>query len=203
MTKNSGKRIVIFGGAFNPPHLGHVSVIRSVLKKFPCDEIWVMPSADRHDKAMSVSGQHRFKMVEILIKELFQDAKVPIKIPTLELDRPKLTTTYETKTELENQYPDFEFYFVVGSDSFNDIKTKWVNGEKLYKEANFIVLVRPGISLPENLPKNVMVLERNLDPSNFSSTDVRSLIASGKPVSQYLSKGVSEYIKENNLYKVV
>jgi len=196
------KKIVIFGGAFNPPHFGHTSVIQAILEKFPCDEIWVMPSADRHDKAISVSGQQRSKMVEILIKELFQDVKVPIKISTLELDRLRLTTTYETKVELEKNFPKCKFYFVLGSDSFNDIKTKWVNGEKLYKEANFIVLIRPGISLPESLPQNVTLLERNLGLSNFSSTDIRSLIASGNLADQYLSKGVSQYIKENNLYRL-
>ena len=199
---NKNKKILIFGGAFNPPHLDHASIIGTLLKQFPCDEIWVMPSADRHDKTIGVSGEHRLKMIEIFIKELFPNPKVPIIISTLELNRPKLTTTYETKLELEKSYPDYEFYFVVGADSFNDIKTKWVNGEKLYKEARFIVLPRPGILLPESTPDNAFVLQnKNNDAPDISSTIIRSLIKEGKSIGEHTAKAVVEYIKNNNLYK--
>ena len=72
------KKIALYGGAFSPPHLGHASVIEAILRLFPCDEIWVMPSADRHDKIVSASGEHRIKMLELMITELFPEYILPI-----------------------------------------------------------------------------------------------------------------------------
>ena len=198
---NKHKKIVIFGGAFNPPHFGHAVIIENLLSQFPCDEIWVMPSADRHDKTIGVSGKHRLKMLEILIKESFLNPKIPIKISTIELDRPRLTTTYDTKLELEKKHPNYEFYFVVGADSFNDIKTKWVNGEKLYKEAKFIVFSRPDVPLPEFLPENAVLLKKATAGTDISSTMMRSLIGEEKSIEKYTAKAVAGYIRENKLYK--
>ena len=76
----SSPRVALYGGAFSPPHLGHASLIEAILRLFPCDEIWVMPSADRHDKKISAPGKSRIEMLEILIQELFPNSKIPILI---------------------------------------------------------------------------------------------------------------------------
>ena len=64
------KKIVIYGGAFNPPHIGHAIAIENVLRLFPCDEIWVMPTADRHDKKIKVDGVHRVQMLNLMVQEI-------------------------------------------------------------------------------------------------------------------------------------
>ena len=194
------KKIALFGGAFSPPHLGHASVIEAILASFPCDEIWIMPSADRHDKKISAAGEQRKEMLEIMISDLFANPEVPIVVSDLELKRNKPTTTYETKLELEEKYTDCRFYFVLSSENLGDIEKKWINGEKLYKEMNFVAIKNPNIPLPEKLPDHITILE-NAARLDISSTLVRDLIKNGFSGLPYLTKGVAEYIAKNHLYK--
>jgi len=193
------RKVVIYGGAFSPPHLGHASVIEAVLRLFPCDEIWIMPSADRHDKKMSASGDHRVKMWQIMLKELFWEPKIPIKLSSVELERGKKTSTYETHLELKNKFSDNEFNFIIGSDILNDLPN-WINGEKILKEVRFIAMKKPNGDIPEKLPKYITALD-DVVWDNVSSTFLRKLISSGYSGIPYLTKGVAEYIQKNNLYK--
>lgn len=175
------KKIVIYGGAFNPPHIGHAIAIDETIRTFVCDEIWIMPSANRRDKNINVSGKHRVNMIKIMLSELFPNPKVPVKISTLELERPALTTTYDTQIELNKKYPNSEFYFLVGKDIFKDIKTKWINGKKLLRIAKFITV-----------SKRV----------NVSSTFVRELISKGQRGVPYIIPAVARYIQENGFYRL-
>src|SRR3990167_4035831 len=132
------KKIALYGGTFSPPHIGHASVIEAILRLFPCDEIWVMPSADRHDKTASAQSEHRLKMLRTMIGELFPNPNIPMLVSDFEIRTNKPTVTYETLQALKKEYPDHEFYFVLGSENLENIKTKWINGEKLLQENNFL-----------------------------------------------------------------
>ncbi len=192
------KHIALYGGTFSPPHISHASVVEAILRLFPCDQIWILLSADRHDKKASASGKDRVQMWEILNEELFSDSKIPIKISTIELERGRPTETYETKLELEEKYPDHEFYLVVGADLVRDIPY-WQNGEKLFHEMNFVVINKPYTELPDILPSHIDFIDTIW--TNISSTFVRELIAKGYSGTPYITPGVAKYIKENNLYK--
>lgn len=194
------KRIVIYGGSFNPPHVGHGVAIETVLRLFRCDEIWVMPSASRIDKPDLVDGEHRYKMLEIMINEFFKNSKIPIKLLRTEIDRPRLTTTLDTKLELEKTYPDTEFWFLVGSDLLFDIESHWVNGEQLYKSANFLAIKRPGFSSPQKPPRHLILLEKGTVWPMVSSTLVRDLIKEDHTPMPYVSRGVADYIAREQLY---
>ncbi|MEK7191899.1 MAG: nicotinate-nucleotide adenylyltransferase [Patescibacteria group bacterium] len=195
------KKIVIYGGAFSPPHIGHASSVEIVTRLFPCDEIWIMPSADRHDKKITASASHRLKMLKILIKEFFPNPKIPVKLSTLEIDRPKLTTTYETKLELEKKYPGAEFWFLIGSDLLLDIENKWVNGKDLYQSANFLAIKKSDAPLPDILPPKFRLLEKEVFWIDISSTFIRNLLGKGYSGLPYISPGVAEYVRKNGLYQ--
>ena len=192
------KKVVVYGGAFSPPHLGHAAIIENVLRYFPCNEIWVMPSADRYDKKITASADHRLQMLAIIIQELFPNPIVPIKISSLEIEQKNPATTYRTKLLLEKLYPENQFYFLVGSDIFPDIEKSWTDGKELFATANFLVVKRPGFNLPETV-LNVHVL-KSANSLNISSTTIRNLIQNGHTTLPHLSQGVALYIKEKNLY---
>lgn len=195
------KQIAIYGGTFSPPHIGHASVIEAVLRLFPCDEIWIMPSADRHDKKVSASADHRLKMLELMISELFPKPKIPILISDTEIKRDKSTTTFETKIELENKFPDHEFYFVLGSELLADVENKWIDGKKLFQEMNFVAIKKPYFSLPKRLPPQLTLLE-DIVWFNISSTFIRKLLGDGFSGIPYLSQQVSDYIRKYRLYLI-
>src|SRR3989338_1468588 len=194
------KRIAIYGGAFSPPHIGHASVIEAVLRLFACDELWVMPSADRHDKVVSASGSHRVKMLNIMLKELFPNSKIPVIVSDIELKRGQPIVTYETQKIIKEKYQDHEFHFVLGSENLSTIETKWVNGKKLFQETNFVAVRNPLLLLSEKLPPHLFIID-DIPWTNASSTFVRRIISEGHSGLPYITSSVARYIKENSLYK--
>ncbi len=218
--KNIIKKIVIFGGAFNPPHVGHMTGIEAVLRNFPADEIWLLPSADRRDKKIDVSGKHRVRMLKICLSEFFNPTPLPpplvkrrgqdkelvqslpkIIISDLELRRPSLSTTFDTKKKLEKLYPKYKFYFLIGSPLLGDIRNKWVKGKELWKSAHFLALMKPGAKIPSRLPRNIKVLDQNIIWLDMSSTQIRILLRTGYSGIPYVTPSVAKYIKKNGLYK--
>lgn len=203
------KKIVIYGGSFNPPHVGHMIAIEAVLRNFKCDEIWVMPSSERLDKHIGVAGYDRVNMLKITLKEFFPPSslklrrarKTKIKISDLELLRPKLTTTYDTKMELERLYPRAEFYFLIGSELLWDIRYGWVRGNELWENANFLAISKPDTKVPPKLPPNIRLVDKDIVWVNISSTAVRNFIKKGYSGIPYIHAKVAAYIKKNGLYR--
>ncbi len=196
------KKILIYGGAFSPPHLGHASAVSLALRSFPCDEIWVMPSADRRDKKITAGAEDRKRMLEIMIHELFPRPATPVTVSTLEIDRPKPTTTYETLMELNGQFPGSEFYFLIGADVVGDIESKWFNGKEIYRLANFVVMDCRGVPVPSGLPDNFIHLPgRKGLTGDISSTMIRNMLGERKNPDHCLTPGVAAYIREMKLYQ--
>lgn len=160
-----------------------------------------MPSADRRDKKMGVSGKHRLDMLSLMVKELFPSSRIPIRISGMELDRPSPTATVDTKAELEVKYPEAEFYFLVGSDIVGEIRSKWVRGEELWETARFLVIKRSPEFGPAELPPRSILLETDTTWIDVSSTFVRKLISADHNGIPYIAKGVADYICDNKLYR--
>jgi nicotinate-nucleotide adenylyltransferase len=203
MPSRPQKKTVIFGGAFSPPHLGHAIAIEKVVRLFPCDEVWLMPSADRKDKVITGGAEDRIRMLERMVSDLFPASSVPISISRIEVDRPRLTTTYETKLELEANYPDHTFYFYMGIENLAGIESSWVNGPELLASAHILTISRPGREV--GVPENFAVLELVHLPGEeggmeVSSTFLRNLAKSGRSLLPYVSSSVDRYIRESGLY---
>ncbi|MDE1874943.1 MAG: nicotinate-nicotinamide nucleotide adenylyltransferase [Patescibacteria group bacterium] len=199
------KTIALFGGAFNPPHVGHSAVVRALDALDFIDEIWLMPSANRWDKAIGVSGPDRLRMIDLMIDDMHLDAAKPVRGFDHEVRKPNLSTTYETKTELEKLYPYHEFHFVFGSDVVPNIAATWVNGKEFFEAANFIFIERPGhpkldraslpphsiaISLPDDIVRR----------ADVSSTIVRAAASDRTAIGRHVSPSVAEFIEVNRFY---
>ena len=202
MSNKKHKKIVLYGGSFNPPHIGHAIAVEAVLRNFKCDEIWIMPSSERLDKRIGISGKDRAAMLNIMIKEFFSHhPATPIKISQLELNRPGLTTTFDTKTELERLYPKNRFYFLIGSDLLWDIRNKWVKGRELWRSAYFLAIRKPGAKIPPKMPPNIKLVDKDIVWVNVSSTLIRNFIKKGYSGIPYIHPRVAKYIKKYKLYK--
>ncbi len=195
------KKIALFGGAFNPPHRGHSAVVKALDSLDGVDEVWLMPSANRWDKAMTVSGPDRLRMIDLMIDDDHFRSRKPIRAFDHEVRKPNLSTTFETKAELEKLYPYHEFYFVCGSDVVPDIPTKWMHGKELYETTGFIFVDRPGSKpLSEMLmPKNFKTIEMK-NSAAISSTLIRSLASDEMALKKYVTSSVAEFITQKGLY---
>jgi len=183
-------KIILFGGAFDPPHRGHQQVVKNILQKKIADELWYVP-VGTHDfqKEMS-SAEHRVAMLKLILQD-------NTRIEDCEINRPGVDHTYDTLNELSDLYPEHEFSFLIGSDNLEKFHL-WGSYEKMLKRYKFYVYPRK--NFPMKLLNNMIAL-KNFSEIDVSSTQIRSLVENGKSVEELVGLEMAEYIKKNNLYK--
>lgn len=190
------KNIAVYGGAFNPPTIAHEAVAKSCLQRPDVSEVWLMPSADRYDKKFDIADVHRTKMLELVAGYLSEFGVVKVsKLELEELSPP--TQTKKTFDELKRRFPNLNFRFVLGFDTYISMP-EWNGGKQL--QASLPILVSPRFGLEVNLGKNAIALEPIDSASDITSTEVRRRIIVGQSIESLVRPEVAEYIKANNLY---
>ncbi len=194
------RKVALFGGTFDPPHLGHILTITALLNSGFVDEVWVVPVGDdRADKVPCVSSRHRRAMVDLVLRDCF--AGEVVRLEPIQLDG-KLpgSFTVDLLRELRRQVPDAEFSFVIGADNALKIKD-WKEGAWLWEYAQFVVMPRLGEPEPRGLPENFRVLPLNsCVHTDASSSCVREVLSTGGRLNGVLPLSLRAYICDNALY---
>ena len=156
------KRIAFYGGSFDPPHIGHLTIARKLSELFVLDEFTFIPAfhAPHKKRKKPTSAFHRFAMLSLATEN-----KSEIKISTLELEAPEKPFTYETQAKLKKDSSDAEIFFVIGADSWAEIDS-WREWKKVLTQTNIIVVTRPdydiGFShITEEIRKRIISLKDN------------------------------------------
>jgi len=198
-------RVAILGGAFDPIHVSHIQLAQFVLNASgQFDEVWLMSAYNHMYNKDMVSAEHRLKMCEI-------SAKVDnrIKVFDYEIKNKLKGETYyffkklKEEKELTEKY---QFSMIMGLDNANTFD-KWVNYEELERLAQFVVVPRLGVERDLNvnwyLQKLHIFLNKETYIREISSTEIRESLKFNLPTipTNYLDKGVYEYIIKNKLYK--
>jgi nicotinate-nucleotide adenylyltransferase len=221
-------RIGVLGGTFNPIHLGHLHIARSIQRLFSLSQVhFVVATTPPHKIPENViSFSHRYAMVSLAV------AGIPAFIPSMiELEPQCSSFTIDTMGKLAASLAQGKgvLYFIAGGDSLMEVKS-WRQSETLLNSYSFIFAVRPGTDLTEYrdaLPEQAISRVRNLtglgqtqirrriseenagEPRiyivdvgapDISATHIRNLASSGKPVHRMVSKPVYEYIRKLHLY---
>ncbi len=133
------KRIAFYGGSFDPPHTGHLTIARKLTGLFSLDEFVFVPAFHAPHKLnrQPTPAFHRYAMLCLVTQN---DLK--LKVSTVELDAPEKPFTVETQAKLKNELPDAEIFFVIGADSWMEITT-WRSWETVLTQTNIIVVTRP------------------------------------------------------------
>ena len=194
--------VLLFGGTFNPPHLGHFNIAKEVGKKLNIKKIVLLPSGNPPHKidVDVLEPKHRLNMLKLAI-----DGEYDFSISEIELKREGYTYTIDTLKELNCVYGrKYNFFYLIGADSLENL-SKWKDYEELSHVCKFVVVLRKGYtreSLEETILKNKYNAEIvDIDCVDVSSTIIRDLIKNNKDVSGLISPKVEEYIKDNNLYR--
>ncbi len=165
----SMKRIAFYGGSFDPFHCGHLTIGRELLKAFSLDEFYYVPAFHApHKHSKPVSPLHRYAM---LCLSTANDEK--LKVSPIEIEAPERPYTFETLTRLNRELPDAQIYFVMGADSWQDIRT-WREWELVLNLSNHIVVTRPGHEIG---------FSHVTDDIRAKVVDLRNLPAGPVPVS--------------------
>ena len=197
-------RIGIYGGTFNPPHIGHMRAAQQAFALLNLDKLLLIPDRIAPHKVLpqgSATAQQRMEMLKI------GAAQIPYaQISDMELRREGTSYTYLTVQELKEQYPSNELIVIMGTDMFLSFHT-WRNPDIIWKNATLAVLYRGDKGEQDAIMEQKAKLEalgakvalvRN-DVTLISSTDLRRMLIF-HCAAPYLPDGVEQYIRDNGLY---
>lgn len=184
--------ICLFGGAFDPPHLGHVQISRAIISEKVADEVWFLPVKNHHFEKKMNDIKHRLKMLEMIVPQ-----NAHMRIELYETKQQGINYTYQTMVALSKQYPVHQFSFVIGSDNLVGYD-RWLVQHPQLLDFPFFVYPREGFPF-EPMYSNMTALN-GFKTVAISSTQVREKVAKGESISGLVDPQVEQYIKENKLY---
>lgn len=197
-------KIGILGGAFDPPHMGHLIVANQIKEYLNLDEMWLMPVYSHPFSKSLSSPASRFAMTKLCETET-------IKASDFEIKKENTSYTIDTLELLEKEFPNNDFYWCIGSDMLTDFQ-KWHRWNDLVAQHNLVIYPRGTgiIDLYKNvcaafgferLPSHIYSMnQEDVVITNISSTLVRNRLKKGSSISYILPDRIIEYIKTHHLY---
>jgi len=202
------RKIALFGGTFDPIHLGHTGIAAEAVKLIGADKIIFVPAKRSPLKGFSpcASDEDRFAMIALAIA-----GNKHFELSDYELKRPEPSYTLQTVRQFQANYGSkTSIYWLIGADSIDDLP-HWYKIKELIDECNLSTMYRAGFE-PPNFSKfktlwgrrRVEKLQQNVIKTSLidiSSTEIRNRFAAGQDVTNMLSPAVADYILKHNLYK--
>ena len=188
-------KVCLFGGAFDPPHLGHQTVAAELITRGYADEVWFVPTKIHSFGKVMTAPEHRLAMLALI--------QTPqTKIETYELEQSGVSYTFNTLEALAEKYPEHQFSWVIGSDNLAKFHT-WGDAQgrdyqQLLAAFPFYIYPRHGSAFEPLYPG--MTALRELPEITVSSTQVRSLVAKNQSLTGFVQPAVADYINSHQLY---
>jgi nicotinate-nucleotide adenylyltransferase len=208
-------RLGIFGGTFDPPHVGHLLAASDAFEHLALDRLVFVPAAIQPLKARrsTASGSHRMAMVRLTL-----GAEPRFEVDSVELDRDGLSYSVDTLGDFARRFPLAERYFLVGADVLGSF-AQWRDPRTVLELATLAVLTRsdsdldaphaphamhreagtPAGALADDLAtRSTTVPTRRID---VSSTEIRDRVRTGRSIRGFVTDAVAEYISSHGLYR--
>lgn len=190
-------KIGIFGGSFDPIHIGHAIIAQHIISCGAVDQLWFMVSPVnplKVGKERQVADTDRLRMVEMVSRPM-----EGVETSAFEFSMPKPSYTIDTLNALQAKFPDDEFYLVIGADNW-EVFNKWRNSEEILAKYHLLVYPRLGyeVNIPDELKERVQLVDAPI--IELSSTQIRERLAKGLSVRYYVPDEVLGYIERKHLY---
>lgn len=194
-------RIGVFGGAFDPPHMGHVELAQAAVQEFALDRLVVLPTGHAWHKRRALSAaEHRIAMAKLAFAELPQAV-----VDARETQRAGPSYTVDTLRELQAENPQAQLYLLIGEDQARALTT-WHAWEDLPKLAIICVAARADSTgamsqfdaLEAQFPGLTVI---HMPPRELSATDLRQRAALGQSLIPLVFESVARYIDHHHLYQ--
>ena len=188
-------RTGIFGGSFNPIHIGHLALANYLCENDYIDELWFLVSPQNPFKQNEklLDDKTRLRMVNAAVRGYGR-----FYVSDFEFSLPKPSYTINTLNKLSETYTDRNFYLIIGADNWAAFD-RWKSPEEIISKHHVLVYPRLGYDIPEMLPQNVRAVDSPL--IEVSSTFIRESISQGKDVRYFLHPAVYEIIEKESLYR--
>lgn len=201
------KRIGIFGGTFDPVHLGHLIVAEQCREQGRLDAVWFIPAArppHKPDQALT-PFHHRVEMLSLAV------AGYPVfQIDPLEEERPGPSYTVDTLAQLHQRHADAEFHLIVGSDCLPDLRS-WREPARIAQQAGLLIVARPAWPLwPEEQLRQALCVPAggtlrhqvvHTPLIDIASRDIRRRRGEGRTIRYLVPRAVECYLETHGLYR--
>lgn len=189
-------RLGLFGGRFDPVHMGHLLAAQEAFEALELDELWFIPAKSPPHKPAVGSPEDRLQM--LILATLSNPAFV---VEGLELDRPGPSYTFDTVCQIKRLRPADTLFFITGVDAALGLPT-WHRAEELITKVNIVALARPGYSIDDlEPPFRGCVQTLNTRLCDVSSTEVRSRLSRRQSVRYLVPELVETYLDRTALYR--
>jgi nicotinate-nucleotide adenylyltransferase len=192
-------RLGIFGGTFDPPHVGHLLAASDAIEHLGLDQLILVPAAIQPLKLgrETAPAFHRLAMVKLTAGN---DPRLAV--DSVELDREGLSYTVDTLREFARRFPTADRFFLVGADVLSSF-AQWRDPQRVLELATLAVVTRSPDSVvmkldPEIARRVTPVPTRRVD---VSSTEIRDRVRSGRSIHGFVTDAVAEYISSHELYR--
>jgi len=182
----TARRVAIYGGSFDPPHLGHVLSVAWALSAADIDEVWALPTwKHAFGKAHGASFDARMTMCEL--------AFAPFRgVSSMDIERElgDVSRTLHTLETIRTRHPDVELRLLIGADVLQTVD-RWYRWNDVIRLAPPLVVGRDGYPAPEDCPISI---------PNVSSSDVRAALDQGRDLNGFVPTAVIAHIRKHGLY---
>ena len=188
-------RLGVYGGSFDPPHLGHLLPVIDAAEQLELDGVRYVPAATQPLKVgrASASPADRLAMTERLVRGI-----PGFTVDPAEIDRPGLSYTVDTLAKVAAELPGAELFLLLGADAYA-LFDQWREPARIRALATIVVMVRSDSVLPSSVGPEVQVLQsRRVD---VSSTELRARVRDGRTIRGFVPDAVADYIAEHRLYR--
>ncbi len=187
-------KLAIFGGTFDPIHSGHLTIAREAVRVFGLERVLFVPAARPPHKSRGTCAgyEDRYSMVRLAVK-----GEPPFEASRLEAGQVKsysVATIQRVKAQLG---PDDRLFVLIGADAFAEVRS-WYRWQEVVREAEFIVVARPGGEY--ETPPGARVQRLDTLALDVSSSEIRARLAAGETPPE-LPPAVAAYIREHGLYR--
>ena len=187
------KKVGIFGGTFDPPHLGHLRIAETAVRQLKLDLLFFVPAhVPPHKRGHgATSGVHRLAMLRAMAR-----GNPRFKVSAVEIRRGGISYTIDTVEAFHRRYPRAALYVIMGADNLADFP-RWKNPQRILALSTLAVYRRPGI---RRLREEAVVLKGKRFP--MSSTAIRSVLRRGGSADRWLAGAVMRYVRKHGLYRI-
>jgi len=197
------KKLGMFGGAFDPPHLAHRALAEAALDQLQLDELRVLPTGQAWHKTRPLTdAAHRLAMSRLAFEGLAR-----VVLDEREIRRAGPSYTLDTLRELHAEHPQAELYLVMGKDQA-DVLPTWRHWEEIVRLAIICVADRDALTGQETrfVPPPEMAgrfRKIHMPAMDISATGIRARVASHQGIAPLVSPAVARYIEDNHLYQAI
>lgn len=189
------QRIGLFGGSFDPVHLGHLLVAQAAVEELELSRLYLIPAAQSPFKPDNhpAPGAERLRLLRLALA-----GRTNCEVDDQEIRRGGISYTVDTLRDYARRFPEVELFYLIGADNVPSLP-KWRDAAELARLAEFVAIPRPGepsVSFPP--PFRGRMLKGF--PFGVSSSQIRERVKAGLPIDHLLPAPVAEAIRNNRLY---